>query len=216
MLLRFIKAHKTIFLLLYYLMYLPWFTLLQQRTGSYTVIHCTLDEMIPFVEAFIIPYLLWFLYIPAVQIYLFFKEPEYFLRCCITMYAGMTLALLTYTVFPNGQDLRPVVSELGRSNIFIDGMQKLWSSDPAINVCPSVHVLNSLAVHYALLKAPSMKDHPIVRYASLILIIFIILSTMFLKQHSVIDVIAAIAISVPLYFLAFKPEYPRLRHLFHV
>ena len=38
------------------------------------VIHCSLDDIIPFCEYFIIPYILWFLYIAAGLIFFFFTS----------------------------------------------------------------------------------------------------------------------------------------------
>lgn len=44
----------------------PWFTRLQENINKpYHVMHTALDDMIPFEEIFIVPYLMWFLYVAA-------------------------------------------------------------------------------------------------------------------------------------------------------
>ena len=66
--------------------------------------------------------------------------------------------------------------------------------DTATNVFPSIHVFNSLAVHAAVMHSKRLEKHTGVQKGSLVLCILIILSTMFLKQHSVFDVISAFAL----------------------
>ena len=62
---------------LYAFIYLPWFFYLEHKiTMDYPGIHIlngTIDSYIPFLEIFIIPYLLWFVYIAASCIYMVLK-----------------------------------------------------------------------------------------------------------------------------------------------
>ena len=69
-------------------------------------------------EYFIVPYLLWFAFIAAVMLYFFLTDVEGFYKLAKIMFTGMTIFLIISTVFPNGQDLRPMVFE--RDNIFVD------------------------------------------------------------------------------------------------
>lgn len=198
---NFFKRYRHAVVLLYVLLYIPWFGWLQSRDVPYTLMHCRLDDWIPFCEYFIIPYLLWFLYVGAAGAYFFFKSPKEFIQLCTFLFVGMTICLLIYTFLPNGQALRP---DPQRDNLFIRTIQILWGLDPSINVCPSIHTYNSIGVHIALWRSPSMQKYPVIRYGSLILCILIILSTVFLKQHSVIDVAAAMILSIPMYILAYR------------
>ena len=53
-------------MLSYAFIYIPWFTRLQENINKpYHVMHTALDDMIPFEEIFIVPYLMWFLYVAA-------------------------------------------------------------------------------------------------------------------------------------------------------
>ena len=95
------------------------FLYLERRTGvDYYIIHSPIDNYIPFVEYFIVPYLLWFLFIAVTVGYFFFTDKWGFYRLCAFLFTGMTLFLLICTFFPNGLNLRPVVFE--RNNIFVD------------------------------------------------------------------------------------------------
>ena len=78
--LQFSKHYKHFLASLYFLFYLAAFFLIERLiTTDYTVIHCSLDDKIPFVEYFIIPYLLWFLFFIVVYLYLgFTNKREYY------------------------------------------------------------------------------------------------------------------------------------------
>ena len=99
---------------------------------------------------------------------------------------GMTIFLIVSYLYPNVLHLRP--AEFPRENIFTDMVRWLYKTDTSTNVLPSIHVFNSLAIHMAVTNCEALKERKWIRRSSLILTILIIMSTMFLKQHSVIDV----------------------------
>ena len=159
----------------------------------FTDIHCFVDDYIPFQELFTIPYLLWFAYVVVVLIFLFFQidHLEDYYRCAITLILGMSTCLFIYLIFPNEQNLRPNLDTLGRRNILTDIIQIIYSSDTKTNVLPSIHVYNAVAIHVAFATSHSFRNRKTWRMASLILCCLICLSTMFLKQHSFLDVVTA-------------------------
>ena len=109
----------------------------------------------------------------------------------------MTIFLIISTIFPNGQDLRPVVFE--RDNVFVDMVRMLYRADTCTNVFPSLHVFNTLSVCIAVHESEKLKKHKAVCNAAYILAALIILATMFLKQHSVLDVFGAVIMAYVLY-----------------
>ncbi|MFR4580387.1 MAG: hypothetical protein ACLT76_12935 [Clostridium fessum] len=105
-----LKKYGHIWILGYGFIYLPWFMHLEKTvTSNYHIMHSSLDDMIPFNEYFVIPYLLWFAYVTAAIAYLFLKNKEEYYRLCAFLFTGMTLSLLICTLFPNGTDLRTAV-----------------------------------------------------------------------------------------------------------
>ena len=150
---------------------------------------CALDYKIPFQEIFIIPYLLWFVYIAATVIYFLLHEDENFNALAGTLALGMTLFLVVSAIYPNGLNLRPVTFE--RDNIFIRLVQFVYKNDTPTNVLPSIHVFNSLTCCMAILQNKRKHFKKTTDIAVVILTILIIMSTMFLKQHSVVDVVLA-------------------------
>ena len=92
------QKYRHALVLLYGFIYMPWFMWLESRANlPYHVIHVGLDDLIPFVEYFIVPYLLWFAYVAAVFVYLFLKNRREFYQYCIFLFTGMTLFLIIST-----------------------------------------------------------------------------------------------------------------------
>lgn len=193
---------KHVWILSYFFIYLIWFFYLESRTDLHHFsIHCKLDNYIPFCEYFVIPYLLWFLYIALVVIYLFFTNVSDYYKCCAFLFIGMTICLIIYTFFPNQQNLRPV--QLPRNNIFLDMVAILYGTDTSTNVCPSIHVFNSIGVHIAILKNEQLHKKKWIVVCSTILAISICLATVFLKQHSVVDGICGVLLAILMYVLVY-------------
>lgn len=211
-----IKKYSHIILLIYFAFYMPWFTFLNHFTPTRnpTPIYSVLDDFIPFCEWFSIPYFVWFGYVAAGFAFLIFTSRRDFIRMCIFLYTGMTVCLIIYTLFPNCQELRVDYSTLGRDNILIDWIAGLQAYDTPCNVFPSIHCLNSIGIHISLVKSKfDFKGKKIVIWVSFILTVLIILSTVFLKQHSILDVFGSFILSVPLYFLAYKPKLKFIKEM---
>lgn len=195
-------------LIIYLGIYLAWFAWLEQRNiRNYRIIHVPMDDHIPFCEIFIIPYLLWFVYVSVVVVYLFFKNKTDYYRCCIFLFTGMTVFLVISTLWPNGHHLRPTV--LPRDNFFTRIISFLWKVDTPTNLWPSIHVFNSMGAHFAIMHNKDLllsKHGHLWRFLSGILAISIIMSTVLLKQHSVFDVITGLIMGLAMYVLVYRRE----------
>ena len=156
------------------------------------------DSKIPFCEYFILPYFSWFLYVGITIIFIALTDGKTCWKLGLYLIIGMTIFLIISTIYPNGDYLRP--DTFLRDNFCVDLVKKLYSMDTPTNIVPSLHVFNSLGIHIGICHTKYLKNKKGIRVASFCLMCLIILSTMFLKQHSVIDVIAA--------FLMFAVLYP--------
>ena len=202
---KFWEKYRHGWVFLYIFIYLPWFFYLEKHiTTDYHLIYTTLDDKIPFIEYFIIPYTLWFLFIAVtIGYFFFFGEKSEFYRLIILLFSGMTIFLIISTIYPNGLQLRP--ETFTRDNIFVDMVKQLYAVDTSTNVLPSIHVYNSLGAYIAVSHCNKLKQHRWIQILTLLLTISIILSTMFLKQHSIIDVVAAFLMAGILYIIVYKP-----------
>ena len=165
------------------------------------------DNLIPFCEYFIVPYYMWFLYVAVGVLFFGLIETDrnQYWALVTNLCIGMTLFLIISLVWPNGHTLRPISFE--RENIFTKMVQGLWRVDTPTNVLPSIHVFNTVAVHTAFARCQDLrKNHKWVIQGSFVLSILIIASTMFLKQHTVIDVIAALGLNFATHWLVYGHE----------
>lgn len=208
---QFLLKYKHGLVLSYFFIYMAWFTYLERTvTSNFTIIHSRLDDLIPFNEWFAIPYFLWFVYIAVTVVYFLFTSKNDFYKYCAFLFIGMTICLIIYTIFPNGQDLRVDVNSLGRHNIMIDIMSKLYKIDTDTNVFPSIHAYNSIGAYIAIRKSEKLHSKKWLQRSSLILTILICMSTVFLKQHSVLDVFGACVLSIVMYTLVYVPDWTKV------
>lgn len=205
----FLCKYKHAWTLLYVFIYMPWFVYLEKTvTENYTVLHLPIDDKIPFCEYFIIPYYLWFLFVPAVIVYLLFYSKKEFYEASAFLFIGMTIFLIICTVWPNGVNLRQDISY--RNNICAEIVKSLYKTDTSTNVFPSMHVFNTLACLIAMLKSKGLKGRYIIKASATILSVFIILATMFLKQHSIIDVFGGFGLAAIMYILVYVPNWEKI------
>ncbi len=202
---RFYQQYGHIFpLIIYGIFYIVCFAYLESKPmRNMHMIHMAVDDYIPFCEYFIIPYFLWFAYVAAAVIFFFFQDKNDYYRLCTFLFTGMTVFLAVSAIYPNGHMLRPVL--YGREDtIFIRMVRFLYAADTPTNLFPSIHVYNSLATHFAIINSSCFEQKKWIRTGSLILCISIILSTVFLKQHSMFDVLTAFGLAAIMHFAVYR------------
>ncbi len=215
---KFLQNNKHALFIIYLPIYLYCFNWLEARDNvPFRDIHCAVDDWIPFCELFVIPYGIWFLYVLVVIVYLYFQKDhlEDYYHCVITLILGMSTCLLIYYLFPNEQNLRP--ASFAHPNLLTDIVSFIYASDTKTNVLPSIHVYNSIAIHIAFATSHSFRNRHGWRIASLLLCSLICLSTMFLKQHSFLDVITGLLLYLFYSALVYKliPYLRQKRHSLH-
>jgi len=206
-----IMKYKHGVILSYFFIYIIWFTYLERTvTDVFHPIHSRLDDLIPFNEMFIIPYFLWFIYIFVVVSYLLLTSKQEFYKCCAYLFIGMTISLIVYTIWPNGHYLRVDLDSLGRSNIYITMLSKLYNMDTATNVFPSIHVFNSVGALIAINKSERLHNIQWLQWFTFVLTVMICLSTVYLKQHSVLDIFGALALNIVMYVIVYVPAWGKV------
>lgn len=201
--------YRHAWILSYGIIYLAWFAYLEQTvTKKFHIITMPVDVKIPFCEYFIIPYMLWFAYVLCTVAYFFFYSTNDYYRLCMFLFTGMTIFLVVSTVYPNGHNLRPEV--FARENWYTEIVGWLYETDTPTNLFPSIHVYNSLGTHIAIMRSSSLKNKKLLRVSSFVLCLLIILSTMFLKQHSVFDVLTACGLSAVMYYVIYGEAYKKV------
>ncbi len=176
------------------------------RVGSYHVMHCALDDTIPFCEWFLIPYLFWFVYLTGTLVYTFFRDVPAFKRMMHFIICTYTITMVIYLLFPTCQELRP--AEFERDNLLTRFIGWFYTFDTNTNVCPSIHVLGSAAAMFGLLDCRRLQK-PGFKLAVCAAALLICASTVFMKQHSVLDVLAAVPLCLLGHYLCYhRAEEP--------
>ena len=184
---------------IYMVVYMPTFFWVESldHAGNFHIIHTEVDDMIPVIEVFIIPYAMWLPYLVAGMIAIAIRSRKLSRKTSYMLMAGMTLFIIISLVYPNMLELRAAIPD--RQNIFMDCINYLHSIDTPTDVLPSLHVYDAIVVAAGL--HLTFKDKKVMLVLSDILTALIVLSTMFIKQHSIIDVISAIVMFIPVFII---------------
>ena len=184
---------------IYMVIYMPTFFWVESLSpaGGFHIIHTAIDDMIPVVEVFIIPYALWLPYLVAGMIAIAIYSRPISRKTSYMLMAGMTLFIIISLAYPNALELRAAIPD--RQNIFMDWINYLHQIDTPTDVLPSLHVYDAIVVAAGI--HLTFKDKKALLIASDVLAFLIVLSTMFIKQHSIIDVIAAFIIFIPAFII---------------
>lgn len=199
------ENYKHHWYLLIWIAYLVLFYLAEHLiTDHYWVSYLPLDDKIPFCRFFIVPYCMWHPLLFVMTLYLMYYDVPAFKRFMVYFGAGCCGAILFCLVFPNGQDLRP--TEFAQQDIFTWAIQRIYAADTNTNVLPSMHVLGCAALTLACFDAASLRKRHL-HWVMLPLGFLISISTVFVKQHSILDFFAAIPVCVLLYFPVYHKTF---------
>jgi len=165
-----------------------------------------IDDLIPFVPAFIVPYYIWYLYQAIPMLIFYFTSPESFNKIMLYAILSFAAACIIYMLYPNGIRLRPRVLD---DSFFSRWVAFTYSKDSPVNSAPSIHVMMSIGMHLSLADYEPLRRHPWVIKGSRLLMVLICMSTVFVKQHSIIDVIMGCGISFILYLAIYRRKQPR-------
>ena len=197
------EQYKHLKLLLYWPVYGLLFLFVERfyQVDFYYPMYGPLDDLIPFCEWFLIPYLFWFVYLVGMHLFALLYDVDAFKLMMKYIILTYSAAIIIYLIWPTCQQLRPASFE--RDNILTRFIAAFYQFDTNTNVCPSIHVIGSLAVMEAALWSKVIRSKGI-KTAFVIVAILICISTVFMKQHSVLDILAALPICLTGHILYFR------------
>ncbi len=192
----------------YLAFYLVVFHWLEVNVVPKYIIYCKLDSLIPFCEAFIVPYVFWFPYIAGIFIWFCRRGWDDYKKLCLMVFSGLTICLVIYYVFPTGLNLR-LSSQTRNTGALYNLVVLLRAIDTPTNVCPSIHVMNTVMVFQAICSLKGLKHRKLTVAAHAVIMVLICTSTVMLDQHSVIDVICGALLAYVMYGLVYQLEFRR-------
>lgn len=158
----------------------------------------TIDKEIPYVSVFIFPYIYWYIFIILGLIFILSKDRKRYLRALIAIYVSMCICYVFYYLYPV-EIARPVIANTTIPNKIVN---IIYEADRPLNCFPSIHVLNT----YIIMRFTKIKDNKSWFMYTNIIGILIILSTLFIKQHFILDGVAAIIIAELVIFVTKRIE----------
>jgi hypothetical protein len=200
----------------WYLLFWPLFGLVFQTMEKvwvdrdwFAVWH-PLDDVIPFCELFVIPYMWWFIFLAGMVVFTFFFDRRAFVGMMRFIMLTYGVTLIIYILFPTMQQLRPLT--FARDNALTRFMADFYQFDTNTNVCPSMHVSGAIAVLLASWNSLYFRRLGWQLYF-VTATVLICLSTVFLKQHSVVDIPPSVVLCLVAYPLCFpRKKFIRQTH----
>ena len=173
------------------------------------VVHCALDDLIPFCEWFVIPYTFWYALIFGSLLYFLLYDVPSFRKLQIFIMITQAAAMAVYILWPSIQLLRPEV--FPRENVFTRVLGLIYAFDTPTGVCPSLHVAYSLGIVSVWLKYRDASR--LFKAFILFTVAAVCVGVLFVKQHSALDVLWALPLGLAAEAIVYGRDYwlPRWR-----
>ncbi len=194
---RFFKTNRELLWLLLFAVVAGAYFSLQYLPLHHHSIHTALDDKIPFVPAFIIPYILWYVYVPGLMLAVYPRDRRRFVLQSAALFSGAFICLAIFIIYPSRIDFRP---EAEGDGLLLALCRIVYAGDRPLNVFPSLHCYETCAVFLAAFGG-AWRRHKLLCAVSGLLGILICLSTLFVKQHSVLDFVSGCALAVVVYLI---------------
>ena len=197
---KYIKEHKEIYLFIFYFLFIVLFGLIQKYYNpvSSHLVTWPIDYYMPYNQYFMIAYAIWWPFVPAAFIFFYFRDIPSFKSLCFQVLIVCYLTLIIYIIYPSYLDLRQPIYE---TDICSKAILWLRSIDPPRNVFPSLHVSETVSICFVVYKSRDLLLNRYVKGIIYLIGILIIVSTIYIDQHSIADILFAIILSVIFYII---------------
>lgn len=163
-----------------------------------------LDRMLPVQPMWALIYGVLYLFLIALPVFVV-RQPEQIRR---TVLAYLMIWLTAYVIFLTWPTVAPRPVAVMGHGFIAWGLRFLYDADPPYNCFPSLHVAHSFVSAWTCIRV-----HRGVGIAAMLAASLVGLSTLFTKQHYVLDVVAGVALAYAAYVVFLRPyrdEVPEL------
>ena len=174
------------------------YTILNENPRRASQIPLPIDQEIPFVTAFVVPYIIWYAFILGYLVYFCFKDTDVYIKTLITIVIGELICFVIYFFFQTTVP-RPTIEGNG---FFVMLVKYIYAHDQPVNCFPSIHVLTTYAIMLASFHIKN--KHKWNTYFIHTMGSLIILSTLFIKQHVILDMVASMFLVAFIYGTVFE------------
>ncbi len=167
---------------------------LQNHSGEHVQSLVTdVDRNTPFIPGFVVPYMLWYPFLILVFFLVLRKDKTKYYRLLLALCLGLFLSNVVYLFFQTTVP-RPAVDSTGFFNNLVS---IVYANDEPYNCFPSIHVMSSMLMIYGVQALRWRVRIPLALFA-----LTIIVSTLFVKQHVIADLLAGMLLAKFTFWLA--------------
>jgi len=152
-------------------------------------VNTSLDDLIPYLSWFVIFYVAWMPLLYIAFIYLGITNRSLYWRTIIAYNAAVTVSNLIFILFPTSMP-RP---EISGNDIFNMLVLFIYNHDQPVNCFPSIHCLTTYLLFISMIRHQLFSVGMRVLFS--VFFWSIIASTVFIKQHALVDVTGGILLA---------------------
>lgn len=174
------------------------YKILNTNPRNPVILSTNLDTMIPFLPIFIVPYIVWYAFILGYLIYFWYKDISVYLKTLSVIVIGELVCFVIYFYFQTTVPRPKLVGD----GILVDLVGMIYSHDQPFNAFPSIHVLTTFAI---ILGNINIRNKHIFHSVFVsVMGSMIIISTLFVKQHYILDMFASMFLTSFIYGIVFE------------
>ena len=170
--------------------------------NNYNLVNIPLDDKIPFIKEFIYIYMIWYPFL-IFNYYIIYKtNKEKYIKLVLATITSLIMLYIFFILYPS-KVIRPDINSYNDLTTFI--LYIVYKVDSPTNCFPSGHCLLCFTLIYSLLDNQTISNK--LKIPALIINILIIMSTLFVKQHVILDVISAFVLATINYYFTVNLKF---------
>lgn len=192
------KLHVKYFIIIFFLYVLKGVLYETSKTIStdWHLINMEIDDMIPFLKYFILFYIPYYFSPPIQLYYISYKDKNKFYRLVISGALAVIIANICFLCYQT-KFIRPEVEGNDIFSILVRSIYRI--DDGAVNCLPSIHAIFGMLM---IIGGYKTKGTPIFyKIVTITIGLGCIVSTVFVKQHYFIDMVAGALLMLVVYFI---------------
>ena len=174
------------------------YKILNNNPREAVILSTDIDDKIPFLPIFILPYIIWYAFILGYLIYFWYKDTRVYLKTLTMIVIGELVCFVIYFFFQTTVPRPGLVGD----GILIELVGMIYSHDQPFNAFPSIHVLTTFAIILGNINISN--KHIIHSIFVPVMGSLIIISTLFVKQHYILDMFASMFLTSFIYGIVFE------------
>lgn len=177
---------------------------------EYNLIGSTLDNYIPFIPSFIYFYMMWYPFEIFSLYYIYKKDKNNYIKTLAVLIISLIIMYIIFIIYPTMVD-RPEVNSFNSLTTLL--LYIAFKSDTPVNCFPSGHCIICFVMIFSFIKSKNITFKNKIIF--IVINILIILSTLFVKQHVIYDVIGSFILTITSFYLIYKTNLLKKIKLFN-